>query len=85
MELDCLCQQWSAGLLVSRCYVDEPNSCPDAKPSSWGAAYAWSCQVNNYLGVPLMPGHARPAEIGAVYHLLLFNLTRLGIHTEVSY
>ena len=25
--------------------MDEPNNCPDAKPSSWGASYAWSCQA----------------------------------------
>ena len=36
------------------------------------------------LGAPLMPGHARPAEIGVVCHLHLTSLTRLGIHTGVN-
>ena len=39
--------------LVHRCYVDRNNNCPDARPSSWGSPYPWSCQAcrNNQLGL----------------------------------
>ena len=51
-----------AWLLTSRCYVDEPNSCPDAKPSSWGASYAWSCQAcRNRGGLPSPPDQPDPS------------------------
>jgi len=44
------------------CYVDEHNSCPDAKPSSWGAAYAWSCQAcRNRGGLPSPPDQPDPS------------------------
>ena len=39
--------------LAHRCYVDRNNNCPDARPSSWGSPYPWSCQAcrNNQLGL----------------------------------
>ena len=30
---------------ISRCYVDDSNTCRDARPSSYGAPYSWSCQA----------------------------------------
>merc|ERR1711942_83488 len=29
----------------SWCYVDDGNNCPDARPSSFGAPYSWSCEA----------------------------------------
>ena len=31
--------------LAARCYVDESNTCGDAKSSSFGAPFSWSCQA----------------------------------------
>ena len=36
--------------------MDDPNNCPDARPSSWGASYSWSCQAcRNRGGLPEEP------------------------------
>ena len=32
-------------LLTARCYVDDSNTCGDAKSSSFGAPFSWSCQA----------------------------------------
>ena len=32
-------------LLAARCYVDDSNTCGDAKSSSFGAPFSWSCQA----------------------------------------
>ena len=51
-----ICARCGLNQTVPRCYVDDPNNCPDARPSSWGASYSWSCQAcRNRGGLPEEP------------------------------
>jgi len=39
------CGEASSSGCGNWCYVDDSNTCRDARPSSYGAPYSWSCQA----------------------------------------
>jgi hypothetical protein len=39
------CGEASSSGCGNWCYVEDSNSCRDARPSSYGAPYSWSCQA----------------------------------------
>ena len=58
-----------------RCYVEDDSSCRDARPSSYGAPWSWSCQAcrsrskeekeGEYTNTTYWTG-----QIGVYFHLL---------------
>ena len=39
------CKEQSASGCGSWCYVNQGSGCYDARPSSYGAPYSWSCEA----------------------------------------